>query len=270
MASRIAAALLLLCTIVSSAAAPAFEVVSIKYAGPVFPGRLPHGICELQGTRVMCEETLGFLIRRAFHLKGWEFAASSEGHRVPVLASGLGYQNSSWVDFEYYQVNAIAPAGATEATKNLMLQTMLQQRLGLRYHYEDRQMSVYELTVAKGGLKLPLASAPKSEPAPGEVKKMSMSAFKSDSVTMSDFAGGFLTNHLDRPVLDKTGVTGQYRVDLDWSDEMQHGGSPYGPHGLDPAFVSRALRKLGLNLDERKDAVKTLVVDRLNRDPTPN
>ncbi len=36
---------------------------------------------------------------------------------------------------------------------------------------------------------------------------------------MSNLAGGFLTDHLDRPVLDKTGVAGQYRVDPDWSDE---------------------------------------------------
>jgi uncharacterized protein (TIGR03435 family) len=46
-----------------------------------------------------------------------------------------------------------------------MLQMLLIERFKLRYHYEKREMQVYDVAVAKGGLKMtpsppPLPSAP--------------------------------------------------------------------------------------------------------------
>ena len=91
-----------------------------------------------------------------------------------------------------------------------------------------------------------------------------MAVFKSDSTTISNMAGGFLTNNMDRPVLDKTGLTGEYRVQLDWSDELRQEGR------LDSTVIGAGLRKLGLNLQAQNATVKVMVVDHINRDPTPN
>ena len=108
---------LLVCCCLHEAASPAFEVVSLKYAGQTFPGRLPHGICKLEGVRVMCEVPLGFLLRRSFHLQPWEMVMAPDGHTQPTNLHLRPGQQFYWPDFEYYQVNAIAPRGTTEETK---------------------------------------------------------------------------------------------------------------------------------------------------------
>jgi uncharacterized protein (TIGR03435 family) len=99
---------------------------------------------------------------------------------------------------------------------------------------------------------------------------MGMGTFARDSITMSDLAGGFLTNNMDRPVLDKTGVTGEYRIHLDWSDELRQASPTPGQRGLDPGIVASALRRVGLSLVSTKALVNTLVIDHVNKEPTPN
>jgi len=97
-----------------------------------------------------------------------------------------------------------------------------------------------------------------------------------------------LTPMTDRPVLDRTGLTGNYQVALDLSPEEMFGGMartqglPFGPGGgpggtqadgaSDPSggAVLASLAKLGLKLDARKAPVETIVVDHLEKTPTEN
>jgi uncharacterized protein (TIGR03435 family) len=114
-------------------------------------------------------------------------------------------------------------------------------------------------------------------------------------VSMAGLAD-MLTGMTDRPVFDKTGLSGNYQVALDLSlDEMMGGmaraqgfgfgpGGPGGPGGRggpggaqtdgasDPSggTVFASLAKLGLKLDARKAPVETIVVDHLEKGPTEN
>lgn len=229
---------------------PAFDVVSIKNSGTLVPGRIPHGICQLKGTRVMCDQELGVIIRIAYHVETW------------------GYSAPQWVENEFYEVNAVVPEGTQEAAKDLMLQTMLERRLGLTYHREDRQLPIYALTVAKGGAKLAAPLTPK--PGEADTQKMTIGALRVNSISLAELASGFLTHNMDRPVFDETGLVGKYRIDLDWSEELKNAGPVASPRGLDPSVIAVALKKVGLNLEPRRAPVKFLVVDHVNKEATPN
>jgi uncharacterized protein (TIGR03435 family) len=107
----------------------------------------------------------------------------------------------------------------------------------------------------------------------------------------------------DRPVLDSTGLSGNYQVALDASPEELIGGmaraqgltfgpgGPGGPGGFDGpggrgggpvrvqtdgasdpsgGGVSASVEKLGLKLQARKSPVETIVVDHLEKTPTDN
>jgi uncharacterized protein (TIGR03435 family) len=119
----------------------------------------------------------------------------------------------------------------------------------------------------------------------------------SSTVSMSGFAD-MLTNVLQmggaggRQVVDKTGLQGNYQVSLDISlsgvMEMarQQGlvpppspasGTDAGkqmPTASDPGngsqTIYQSVEKLGLKLEDRKASVERLVVDKVNKDPTPN
>jgi uncharacterized protein (TIGR03435 family) len=110
-------------------------------------------------------------------------------------------------------------------------------------------------------------------------------------ITMAGLAE-FLTNFVDRPVLDMTELKGAYQVTLDLSmqDMMAgrgggamaggFGGRGGGAPGADTAMpaasdpsggaIFSAVQKLGLKLDARKASVETIVVDHLEKTPTEN
>jgi len=119
---------------------------------------------------------------------------------------------------------------------------------------------------------------------------------EASKVSMAGFAD-LLTGMTDRPVIDMTGLTGNYQVAIDASPEELIGGiartqglafgpgGPGGPGGRgggpiqaqadtasDPsgAVVSASVEKLGLKLEPRKSPVETIVVDHLEKTPTDN
>jgi uncharacterized protein (TIGR03435 family) len=95
----------------------------------------------------------------------------------------------------------------------LMLQTLLSERFQLKIHRDVREMPVYVMTVAVGGLKMKLRSegdggAPGGMPVEG-------AKIPGRNTTIQFLAYG-LQQLLDRPVLDSTGVPGRFDFDLSW------------------------------------------------------
>jgi uncharacterized protein (TIGR03435 family) len=96
-----------------------------------------------------------------------------------------------------------------------------------------------------------------------------------ESMTMPNLAD-FLTNYLDRPVVDRTGITGAFRIELDMStaDGFQNIGPPAATNGAasDPAGSSifSGIQRLGLKLEPRKMPVEIVVIDHVERMPTEN
>ena len=77
---------------------------------------------------------------------------------------------------------------------------------------------------------------------------------------------------MDREVLDKTGITDRYSFDLDWTQGIQaamRAGETHSPRP-DLTVVLAAVKRLGLRLEPRRAPVKFLVIDHVNKEPTPN
>jgi uncharacterized protein (TIGR03435 family) len=92
------------------------------------------------------------------------------------------------------------------------------------------------------------------------------------NVTMSDLARLMQRAILDRPVVDKTGLSGRYDFDLEWApDETQFGGEvpPASAEFQAMPLFSAIQQQLGLRLEATRGPVQALVVDKAER-PSAN
>jgi uncharacterized protein (TIGR03435 family) len=166
----------------------------------------------------------------------------------------------AWLESERFDIVAKLPDGATQDQLPAMLQTLLRERFKLAFHLVRKTFDAYVLLAGKGAMKLVAAG--------GEIRdvRTSMGAARSrlsGKVTMPYFAG-LLSNMLDRPVLDMTGLRGVYEVDLEWStDEGVDSGGP-------PSLFTALQEKLGLRLGNRKTPVDVYVIDHAERLPAAN
>ncbi|HLK64444.1 MAG TPA: TIGR03435 family protein [Bryobacteraceae bacterium] len=233
---------------------PRFEVVSIQAAAPrIFfhsseaitggPGSTDPGMFH-------CTCTLGALVTKAFELHRYQFPGESS------LPAGT------------FDIQAKVPAGTTQEQFLQMLQSLLKDRFGLAWHFEEKEMQGYQLVVAKNGPKLKESAAP-SEPSsseryaghgssgggdqhggapahPGLINFGGNARYRGDHQTMAELAL-MISNQIAKPVDDQTGLNGKYDILLTWSGDAAphnhqegaggHAGGGYGDHG-EPAGAS--------------------------------
>ncbi len=180
----------------------------------------------------------------------------------------------------------------------LMMQALLRDRFQLKMHVETREMPVYALMVARGGVKLqPSAPAPEPAPQPGAGARlpelpgqlphhpppgssmMQMSLTKAEASvsggTMKQLAA-MLTGQEEtegRVVIDRTGLTGKYDWYLEWTPagtttEMK-GGNGTPPDSDAPGLFTALQEQLGLRLEAQRGPVQVVVIDHLEP-PSPN
>jgi uncharacterized protein (TIGR03435 family) len=274
-----------------------FEVASIKPAAPQAMGRIQGSGRGGPGTsdpgRIwFTDMSLRVLIMRAYDVQSFQVSGPS------------------WLDSQRFDVIAKVPDGATKGDARIMLQNLLADRFKLKLHKGSKVALIYELMVAKGGIKIKEAAQTAVAPAEGQggpppgpplkgkdgflrtphgqlgIQAMvnGRMRMQGDAVTMARLTD-ILGMALGRPVVDKTGLTRAYDVMLDFSAERM-GLGPKGPGpgegGGDPAEVSRdsndsgpgilaALQEqLGLKLESRKGPVDLLVIDSVEKMPARN
>jgi uncharacterized protein (TIGR03435 family) len=173
----------------------------------------------------------------------------------------------AWFDTEKFDITAKPDIKGTPNTQQLeaMVQKLIVDRFNLTFHHDQRELPVYVLSVAKTGSKLTNNGDPNGLPgfglrAPG--------ALNVHSATMSDFASMMQQTVLDRPVLDKTGLTGRFDFNLDWTpDDSQFGGRgasipPPTDASNAPANLYTALEEqIGLKLEAAKAPAEVIVID---------
>jgi len=257
-----------------SAQPPAFQVASIKRnTDTAFRGM---GVRALPGGRLVTQNApVMMLIQNAYTVQAYQVVGGA-----------------AWINSEGYDIEA-KPGGNTDPQRIwLMWQTLLADRFKLRLHRETRELPIYDLTVAKSGPKLPAAkeagcvSFPPGTPphyVPGKVDcgyvsgpfsgyEAGLLHIKGSKVHMADLIRE-LTSILDRPVLDKTGFTGEFDLDLSFTRDGALMGLPPGYGGpADPNLpnIFAALEEqLGLKLAPAKGKVEVLVIDHAER-PTTN
>jgi uncharacterized protein (TIGR03435 family) len=165
----------------------------------------------------------------------------------------------------------------------LMLQALLAERFGLTILRETKEQPIYILTVAKNGPKLQKSALDPTDcddPAnhchaggSGQGRGIHVKAFR-----MADLAVS-LSNFTDRPLIDRTGLTGLYDIDTEgWVPMRPRPPRPPGqePTAEDVAFADPArptlfmiFDKLGLKMESSRANVEMVVIDRVEK-PTAN
>jgi uncharacterized protein (TIGR03435 family) len=186
----------------------------------------------------------------------------------------------AWVDSDRYDILAKAPG---EVRPNLdeqmrMLRKLLADRFKLTFHREPRELSIFALTVAKSGSKLKESTlspdaSPEGPPPLVFVIFPQVVQLPASGASMAEFASVMQRAALDRPVVDKTGLSGRYDFDLEWTpDESQFGGAlgaPASTDGSRPGLFAALQQQLGLRLEATKGPVEVLVIDQIER-PSEN
>jgi uncharacterized protein (TIGR03435 family) len=220
-------------------------------------------------------------------------------YNLPMAADSRVVGGPDWVNTDVYDVLA-KPDAATFASmqklndalrrrqQQLMEQRLLADRLGLRVHFEMKDLPSFALTVGKGGAKLKPAddsatprraapgdpgSAPPSEtPRPGLTVRPKGSGFEmiAKGVTMD----GFLRALTPRPelggrtVADYSGIAGRYDFTLDWGPDqaIAIGGADDSD---EPPLFTAIEQQLGLKLVQSKAPAEVIVIDHIER-PSEN
>jgi uncharacterized protein (TIGR03435 family) len=167
-----------------------------------------------------------------------------------------------WLETERFDVVAKFPPHSTAEQVPLMLQALLADRFKLTVHLETKELPVYALTVAKNGPKFKTAEAATGITSNSNRTQWHVVA----TVSMEGFAE-FLTSEAGRPVLDKTGLRGAYKMTLDWARDNAPAGNDAATL---PSLFTALQEQLGLKLESTKGSVETLVVDHADRTPSEN
>jgi uncharacterized protein (TIGR03435 family) len=283
----------------------AFEVASVRLVETPTPSRRTQTDTRFDWVSVPVREVLLMAFR-------------VEAFRLVVPDS----VRTMWVE-----IHATLPPGATRQQVPEMLRTLVIERFGLVTHVESRPIEVGELTIGKGGLKMPevqpvddlktpfpvaaggpnspsfdqLAGSPDNPTriiiTPGggmrevtartnwESKETGRGTMVYDATraTMEQLRD-MISSSVGKPVIDKTGLTGlyQFRIELPLNTAIAAqvrqragiNGTPLTVDAInsDPSSGSafKAVETLGLKLEERRTNFDVLVVDKLEKTPTPN
>jgi uncharacterized protein (TIGR03435 family) len=236
-----------------------FEVASIKPTPPDTAGRWirmqsAHGFAAKN-------HTLKTLVAAAYNLS-------------PKAISG----GPAWVETDHYDIVAKAPG---EVRPNLdeqmaMLRKLLADRFQLAFHREPKELPAYVLTTAKGGPKLkeamPADAPPEGSPPLIFVVSPQLIRLPGRNATMAELASVMQRAALDKPVLDKTGLSARYDFDLEFTPDESLFGGALG-RGTDdsqkPGLFTAIQQQLGLKLEATRASVEALVIAHVAR-PSEN
>jgi uncharacterized protein (TIGR03435 family) len=229
--------------------AQTFEVASVK--------RVPNADPKANGYPA---ERNGALEYRNMHMK-------------VILMRAFDLQDSQiigpdWLWSERYNIDARPPEGASQDKVPAMLQSLLAERFGFKWHMETREGQVDTLVIAKKGTTL----KPAEGAVPYKANTDRTGRHLHQAFTMANFAR-FLSLQLQAQIIDETGLDGLYDMTLNYMPEAQL--SSMSARGDDLRDAAPPLRvaieqQLGLKLEARKGPVKTLVIDHMERIPTEN
>ena len=202
------------------AAKLSFEVVSIKPAA----AQAPNQVRMMRGGDPGRARFAGFSLRDYI--------------RIAYRVKDFQVEGPAWIDSDRFDVEGKLPEGASESQEPEMLQTMLEERFGLKLHRETKDHAIFALVPAKGGAKLKPTEAkamaglpgldgpPPARGGRGGLPRNAMmiqmddqgAHVKAAGVTLGQLSE-MLSRFTERPVIDMTKIDGQYDFDLVLSPE---------------------------------------------------
>jgi uncharacterized protein (TIGR03435 family) len=227
---------------------PVFDVATVKL--------VPH---EEKSGRFIRMDGLHRFIVKDYTLKLLIAAAYDMNSRT--ISGGPG-----WMDSDHFDIVAITPGEVrpSRPEQMAMLRGLLTERFKLTFHRQEKEFSIYELSV-KGKPKLKESTAAPDEPAAliSTVYPQKI-VLPARNASMDDFVSLLQRAVLDRPVVNKTGLAGKFDFDLEWApDETQFGGDvPVASADAPSAPLFTAIQEqLGLKLEATRGPVQAIVVD---------
>jgi uncharacterized protein (TIGR03435 family) len=171
-----------------------------------------------------------------------------------------------WLGSERFDVEAKADhAYGTEELRS-MYRNLLAERFGLKFHMVGRPGNVYALTVDKDGLKMKRNDSPEDYQIPVNFTPSGSAGRRVPMPYLCWFLGQQLQND-ERPVVDQTGLTGNYDFNLSFKPQRQAGDADEAD---DRPSIFDALRsQLGLKLVPQKGEVQYMVIDVVHK-PSEN
>lgn len=197
----------------------------------------------------------------------------AEAYDVPVnrVLEGPG-----WIGEERYDIEARAEGEMTWDRARPMLLALLRERFNLAAHKETRELPVYALVLARPDGRLgPRLRRNDVDCLNPEARATALSAAPPGAVICEirfatgrliggprsiDSLAGSLTGASGRPVLNRTGLEGQYDMDLEWAATPQ-------AEGL--SIFTAVQEQLGLKLESDNAPLEVLIIERVER-PTEN
>ena len=193
----------------------------------------------------------------------------------PIRLVGL----PSWAETTRYDIIARAEGEPSREQILLMARALLIDRFGLVVHQESQDTDVYFLVAAHAdrapGPRLRrsavncaalVAAAQKGQPLPASNRILCGRTLRSGTMMagglpMETIAGSF-TAYAGRPVLDRTGLNGEWDFDLDFAEALPAD----APSRADtPTIFTAVQEQLGLKLEAGRAAMEVTVIDRLER-----
>ena len=257
-----------------SANASTFDVVSVtrrvsNTPGSMSPMLMPSGRVAAQNV------TVREIVRTAYALEDSQ------------VEGGPG-----WIGADRFDIEARAVATATPDDVRAMLRSMLADRFRLESHVEPREMSIYSLVTARGDSRLgtslrrspgectPISPPPGAPgpppPPPGAGLGLGGFAFRCPSAFLPgrvsiraiDMRGFSIVlwrrATVGRPVTDRTGLSGEFDIDLFYAPYGENiNGAPLPTDGL-PSIFTAVQEQLGLRLESTRGPVDILVIDRIS------
>jgi len=246
----------------------AFDVATIKPNAEndhrVMIGFAPGGGFNATGINVR------FLIMEAFGVRDFQ------------ISGGPG-----WMTTDRFDVKAKAEGLGDRPGREVMrpmLQNLLEDRFQLKYHKETKEMPIYALVAGKGPHKMKLSEVQQGGPGGPGGPGRGMFRMGRGQVDMQGATTGalaqMLSQQLGRTVMDKTGITGNFDVKMNWTPEPGQGGGPFGgapppPEAVassdtsGPSIFTAIQEQLGLRLETQKGPVEIIVIDSVSK-PSEN
>jgi uncharacterized protein (TIGR03435 family) len=224
---------------------PSFEVATIKLSDP---DDKSHRF-EIRGHRILIEnQTVRTMIEMSYGV-----------HAKQIVNA------PTWMESERFDVQGVPDVEGQPNIVQLreIVQKLLGERFGLKFHSDKREMARYTLTVAKSGPKMePTKGAPDSLPNMRGGGDKTSRSLQVENVSMGELAHS-LQGELDRPVVDETGLKGKYDFTLKWL--RQDAPVTADADSSVPVLFTALQEELGLKVEPSKGEVEMMVIDKVER-----
>jgi uncharacterized protein (TIGR03435 family) len=257
-----------------------YDVVSIKPSRPGSGNSMLRGGVQYTPDGFTASNITAISLIQSAYGVGSDRISGAQGWAISDAFDVQAKLDSSVVE----ALNKLS-ADERELAREKMLQAILADRFKLTIHNGSKEHSSYSLVIAKSGPKLKEGKPGDTyddgikgtggRGLGGDMMIMRKGLIRAQGILMETLAQA-LTRQLDRPVVDKTGLTGRYDFTLQWAVEQNQAQPPRGdasdgsapplsPDASGPSLFTALQEQLGLKLEGGRDPIQFIFIDHIEK-----